>query len=211
MGVIGEMRAFGNSLSEVKNLMQADGQSLTALRQGAFILLKNYKHLAWSIQGLGMLRFYINDTTRLHIWDADYVTDGVSPMHTHPWDYESICLSGYFTNIIFMESMEHGHPFKKQSIFCGEGGGLEGDPEDVLIQQVSNVTYRVGGTYEQKSTEVHEAHPSDGCVTMIQRKFHDDVDHAAVYFQGEWGSAEPRPATNLEVEAICEKALEGWS
>lgn len=47
-------------------------------------ILSNPENFKWSIQGLGMLRVYLSDEVRLHIWDSRFKVPGVSPLHNHP-------------------------------------------------------------------------------------------------------------------------------
>jgi hypothetical protein len=43
----------------------------------------------WTVQGLGMLRTYLPDNARLHIWNPALKFEEVSEHHTHPWDLVS--------------------------------------------------------------------------------------------------------------------------
>ena len=179
------------------------------------MLLRTPHGLNWTVQGLGMLRAYIDDNKeiRLHIWDKDLIVPEVSTIHTHPWEFTSYIISGEILDTKLVESKsEFGQPYFKQSILCGEGGGLEGEPELVHLINKGGVLYRRGEQYCLWPDEIHDSQFKDGTVTIIQRKFGEDVDHAYVYWdEGEvWGSAEPRPAAKGEIERACNKALESW-
>lgn len=192
-------------------------------------LLENPLNREWSIQGLGMLRTYLDDDhrIRLHVWTtahAEHVK--ASDLHTHPWDFHSDVVAGIVTNIRYLPlpEGEHGEliinaaQWQQQMIRCGEGGGLVGDPEIVWLAESAPERYgsssrvlRPSG-YEQRAEEIHRSSPEDGTVTIITRKFNSDTEHAHVYFPvgEEWISAEPRPATDEEILMICNNALEKW-
>ena len=72
-------------------------------------------------------------------------------------------------------------------------------------------SYPVGSSYAQSANEIHESFPTPGTVTVVERTFLPDSEHAYVYFTGEkWGEATPRPATPEEVGAITGHALRRW-
>jgi hypothetical protein len=98
----------------------------------------------------------------------------------------------------------------RQTIRCGEGGGLVGDPVPVILAEEPTETYREGEGYTQTASEIHRSVSENGTVTIIEREFKPDTEHAYVYFQGEWGTAEPRTALPEEVEKITSNALKTW-
>jgi hypothetical protein len=175
--------------------------------------------IEWSLQGLGMLRCYLTEDIRLHIWDSEQAAPGVSSFHTHPWDFTSLVVAGRVVNQRFKESAigpAHGGvtakiPTMRQMIRCGEGGGLEGEPGPVYLAPQPPEICTAGCSYSQKATEVHESRPDDGAVTIIKRSVPEDghPDFANVYWPKgqEWVSAEPRPAKDREVRTIINKAL----
>lgn len=174
----------------------------------------------WTLQGLGMLRTYLSPEIRLHIWHSDFkfVEDGevASELHTHPWNFNSVVVAGRVRNYRFIESagtsLDSGQaiPRRRQTIRCGQGGGLIGDPVDVFLSEQPTETFDEGASYAQLAQEIHRSVPDDGTVTIIEREFLEDTEHAFVYFKGDWVSAEPRPATDEEIELITEAALERW-
>jgi hypothetical protein len=99
-----------------------------------------------------------------------------------------------------------------QTIKCGEGGGICGVPEPVSLVPHEVESYGEGATYTQRATEFHASFPLDGTVTIIEREFLDDTEHAHVFWprDTEWVSAEPRKAYPREVTDICENALRTW-
>jgi hypothetical protein len=170
----------------------------------------------WTLQGLGMLRLYLDDERRMHVWDDRYSVDDVSQMHTHPWNFESFIVAGEVTNQLYHEVSNTVMPegslqYNKQKIFCGTGGGLIGEPEKTWLAARRPNTYGEGCTYYELADEIHISNPKRGTVTIVTREFLADNDHAYVFWKnGDWVSAEPRPATKGEIVAICDNSLDTW-
>lgn len=181
-------------------------------------VLENPEGFEWSLQGLGMLRLYLSDdkSIRLHVWSGEHVVEDVSTLHTHPWNFTSLVVSGQLLNRRWYNVMTPdalAHPTHMcQSILCGEGGGLVGEPTPVHLVPDPLELYVPGSTYQQHAHEIHDSMPEDGTVTVIKRSFLNDVDHANVYWPAgeEWVSAEPRRATPTERNSICDRALARW-
>ncbi len=172
----------------------------------------------WTLQGFGMFRTYFaNGSVRLHLWDPEKAVPGVSEMHTHPWDMASLIVAGNIYNTRFIEATGDEEdlpewavltPMWRQSIRCGMGGGLEGDPEPVKVYAQPQECYVDGEIYHQLAHEIHVSRPLRGTITLVERNFGADTEHAYVYFDDEWVSAEPRVATNDEIAEIATWALE---
>lgn len=178
----------------------------------ARFILTNAQKFEWSIQGLGMLRLYLNPTQRLHVWSREAKRAEVSTIHDHPWDFESEIISGSIDNLIF-ESVPHGLPHLRQRILCGPGGGVDGQPEEIGLICRTRSTYWTGRSYAQKAEVIHESDPIEGTVTLITRTFRPDTEHANVFYEvgKTWVSAEPRVATAAEIERITRSALDRWN
>lgn len=166
----------------------------------------------WSLQGLGMLRKYLtaDKRFRLHVWDSRYRTPDVSMMHTHPWDFESVVVAGGVNNHRYIRSAYGRIPVMEMDIICGEGGGpCPADARQVSLEGLPTESFSEGQTYTQKAEEIHVSFPTDGAVTIIDRRFHEDTETAKVFYEvdGEWVSAEPRPATTLEVMHILSNSI----
>lgn len=172
-------------------------------------VLEYPKGYEWTVQGLGMMRTYLAPEIRLHVWDGKHKFPNVSELHTHPWNFHSIVVAGKVFNHRYVESGD-GTQIMRQTIRCGEGGGLIGDPEKVRLTMGMKECYIEGDIYVQKAREIHRSSPLDGTVTIIHREFLDDTEHAYVYFDGEWVTAEPRAATPQEIEDTCVIALGTW-
>lgn len=176
---------------------------MTTESQVRDVLDHPFEH-AWTIQGLGMLRTYLDpwEVERLHIWDTGTAVEDVSTIHDHPWDFRSRIVAGEIRNQRFViDGSELAAEFLTAKIRCGAGGGLISDPVPVRICSEGVERYGPGDQYSQRAPELHESFPSRGAVTVISREFRTDRDVATVCWRtGEWVSAEPRPATRAEVE-----------
>jgi hypothetical protein len=89
--------------------------------------LKHPHNFKWQVQGLGMLRTYLRDDWRLHIWDKSVRIPNVSPLHEHPWDLHSTIAAGILYNTRYVNNKlaagedEHTKLYKGAVIKCGEG------------------------------------------------------------------------------------------
>lgn len=179
-------------------------------------LLEHATSFEWSIQGLGMLRLYLDKATRLHVWSPMAKRPEVTTLHDHPWDFTSQIVSGRLTNVRYMPDTlpAHAHPFNymRQQIVCGPGGGVDAEPDPVHLFLCEAKTYWPGDLYYQHAEDIHESLPEPGTVTVITREFKKDTEHAHVFYpiEREWVSAEPRIATPDEVSRITGEALDLW-
>src|SRR5687768_1551320 len=166
-----------------------------------------------------MLRLYMPNGARLHVWSDRHVTPDVSLIHTHPWGFKSTVIAGSLKNVRFNRIPGDTCPgfdaldvFYEQKIKCGEGGGLRDKPTLVQLGRDYIEMYAEGESYEQTSDEIHMSIPLDGTVTVINRTFNDDVDHASVFWRvfSEFVSAEPKVATKKQVVDITRNSLDKW-
>jgi hypothetical protein len=174
-------------------------------------LLENASNYSWSLQGLGMLRLYLSDEVRLHVWHGGFSFPRASTMHTHPWDFRSLVIAGHMQNFRWVADRE-GDWFNSATILCGEGGCMMSEPKKVRLIGGPMEHYLEGQQYIEKAEEIHESFPFNGTVTLVERFFKPDRDHAKVFWpiDHNWGSAEPRPATREEVEQITNHSLRCW-
>jgi len=180
------------------------------------ILERPHNH-DWSLQGFGMLRLYLSDSLRLHVWDETFAVPGVSIMHTHPWDFTSTVIAGYITNRIYRQvdgTVPNVEWCMRQLIKCGVGGGPceSNTPEPCHVKLHKAKTYVEGQRYAERSEQIHTSHPVRGTVTLVKRSFKQDTEHAYVYwpYGGKWISAEPKPARKEQVESIASYSLREW-
>lgn len=173
----------------------------------------------WSIQGMGMLRLYLSKQVRLHIWHPEFAVANVSTIHTHPWDFHSVIVCGQLTNMKYKDVT--GQQFRGPvapvhcgTIRCGVGGGLVGSgiDEERQLMPLPHQVLREGQNYTELAEEIHETVALAGTVTIVERMFKPDEDHAKVYWPAgtNWVSAEPREANVSEVRAFTETALSRW-
>lgn len=184
----------------------------------------------WTLQGFGLLRLYLRDVGRIHVWDDRYAVRGVSVIHDHFWPLESIILAGSLTNIRYaLELGEVSATHWVQAIRTGEGGGPIGDKRACRLTVRSVETYTLdaaetaesegasihregefAGMYWQGAHEIHETRAVRGTVSVMARPEHQgEAKTARVFWPhgSHWVSAEPRPATPAEIGTITTYAL----
>lgn len=173
--------------------------------------LENWKTRSWTYQGLGMIRVYFTPSTRMHIWVPQIEVHNVSKIHTHPWDFASYVVCGQITNNTYTMLDDDRTPtHMRQLIHCGAGGGLRAIPENkALMRNYPEIVNR-GQWYTEKFHVPHETAAVPGTVTLVHRTFKADTEHAYVFWDigDSWVSAEPRPATDEEIDMACRLALE---
>lgn len=174
-------------------------------------ILEKATNYDWSLQGMGMLRLYLTDAIRIHVWDSTYRIPNVSMIHSHPWNFSSEVIAGKMMNVRY--TLRQGNSFNLIMIKCGIGAAVEKDYGQVGLQSQKEL-YQSGEVYEQIATEIHKTEAEDGTVTLVTRTMREDLsrDHAFMYIPKgyEFVSAEPRPATFEEVSGITRRALEKW-
>jgi hypothetical protein len=181
-------------------------------------ILEHALEYKWSIQGFGMLRLYLPgpQEPRLNIWDSRFRVPNVSIIHTHPWDFNSLIVSGNMLNVRFVNrdkvcagGLGPPREFNYSSITPGPRGGIRGEVRTINLAPYPGEFYTPGNFYHQESGEMHKSEPSDGCITInLRKRVGDDV--ALVFWEAgsSWVSAEPRDATAEEVREITRLALE---
>lgn len=176
-------------------------------------ILRDPYHRKWTIQGFGMLRLYLADdeVERLHIWDQSMSVEDVSTVHDHPWDLTSRIISGRMGNQRYVRDLV-GDQWNAVRIRTGEGGHVLADPEHWLLRPLETEVYEPGESYHQDAPEIHESLPTPGTVTVVERTFSRKRDVATSCYRDtpDWVSAEPRPATVLEIEHFVRLALDQW-
>lgn len=175
----------------------------------------------WSLQGLGMFRFYLSKEWRLHVWDDRFRNPEGTRLHDHPWDFDSYILSGSITNHVYMMTDKAGLKWNtdifgqsawshhEQTIVCGPGGCAKGETRDCALKLTSSNKYLSGEAYSQLASQIHDTEYERGTITLVHRTFKEDTEHAHVY--ADWGkpwvSNEPRPATRDELGVAMSTAL----
>lgn len=184
---------------------------MNAARELAREILTHPSRYEWTVQGLGMLRTYLDgERFRLHIWNSSLRVENVTMLHDHPWDFDSEVIVGAVTNTRFVKSQYGAMPVMEQAIICGMGGGVARAPIPVKLDALPSEKLLEGDRYTQLAHEIHKSEPLEGTVTLIDRTFHVNTEVAHVYYDREWVSAEPRPAAPEEVAEIVAHSLERW-
>ena len=194
-------------------------------------ILKNPFNYEWEVQGLGMLRTYLNKDTRFQIWNKDLIVDGVTDIHTHPWDFISVILQGKITNHIYKEYPEQVNKSKKYFrclINTGEDAYVK-EKNEVYLLKCDKKTYTSGNFYIHKKHVPHKITFKDGTVTVLNKFNKNDEScmeliplllyqdkkssEAYTYVKdgNEWVSAMPRPAKDYEIYDTIKKALECYN
>lgn len=174
-------------------------------------ILEHATDFEWSLQGMGMLRMHLNYHCRLHVWDSRFRVPGVSMIHDHlQWGLHSTVIAGYLTNLQYVERSD-GKPYMYAVLKPGVGCHFKSEPKQTFLTALRPISYTECGYYQQEPNEIHETAAMDGTVTLM-RKMPTNDESARVFWPAgeEWGSAEPRPATKLEVQNITGYALERW-
>lgn len=166
----------------------------------------------WSVQGFGMLRTYLDAEKRyrLNLWDSAFAVPNVSIIHTHPWDFRSWIASGEFTNIRYSQvDYDPGlPPYNAMLLTPGDQGGPITRLPNVFLVPNRPENFTAGGTYAQRSQEIHASYYTDGTVTINDRTGRGPKDEAIVYWMhGSWVDAKPRNATFIEIQDACGRAL----
>jgi hypothetical protein len=176
-------------------------------------ILRSPFDLKWSVQGLGMLRTYLSDEVRLHIWDRSLRVPNVSPIHDHPWHLDSYIVAGCLKQyrFVLVGAQEAGNEILMMSkIKCGEQAHTKTEPVQVYADRMPIEVYVPGESYRQTKDEIHETQADDGTVTLVTRTFTEDRETARVFWRGNggWVDAAPRPATSEEISRVCKRALQ---
>jgi hypothetical protein len=206
-----------------------DLRLLTVIRE--LLLLSRSHDARWSVQGLGMMRYYFQHEElmpgmRLHLWHESLRIPNVSTIHTHPWNFTSHVICGHIMNWKYTKVPESpgkipdlsapGYiglgAYMCQRLKCGTGGGVEGDPVPIVLHRYGSGTGILPGQhYSQASHETHETEATDGTITLVTRSMPvgESPDHAEVFWPSGscWVSAGPRTAKTFEVVRVVDAAL----
>lgn len=153
-------------------------------------VLCRHRCYAWSKQGFGMYRTKIADVGRIHVWDSRIRAPLVSDVHEHPWDLTSRIVSGELINQRFGRLEAPNVPaikYRVSDIKTGEGGGLTGETEEVLLSAFDPEFYLPGRTYTQQANEIHRTIAMDGTVTLMTRDQGPPLQATRVYWPAGMG------------------------
>lgn len=210
-----EIQANIDRLEEIKKIAEDAIPKPTPLQVLTLAILDNQLAYQWSVQGFGVLRLYIRDVGRLHIWDSALRYPGVSMIHNHSWDLRSTIIFGCLVNTRYTTIPPEGYvPWPRPERYEGKRLITGYQTRDVVKLEPVTLypdvveTFRSGDEYAQKAHEIHRTDAFDGTVTLMLRK-EDENGQADVYWPAgtEWGTAKPRPATLEEIKSTVERAL----
>lgn len=171
----------------------------------AAFALENWQERAWTVQGFGMIRTYLDEEKRwrLNVWDNALKVPNVSEIHDHPWDFQSWILCGHLANTRFKLGSPQDPlslPYQHVQIKTGEGGGPVGPVDKVYLTTIKPEVYDPGCGYLQNRNEIHITKARSGTVTLNDRTPPTPEHTANIYWpSGPWVNAEPRPASKAEV------------
>lgn len=176
------------------------------------LILRQPLEYDWSYQGLGMLRLYLGDVARLHIWDQRHAVPNVSTLHNHSWSLDSLVLSGMIINqrFAYATNSDYSTPrrgYWRQRLVCGYNSETVGHPVRVDLIPQALEYYQPGESYSQKATEIHSTMATPGTITLMQRTFDGEDQEADVFYRTRaFVSAKPRKATEDEIILFTESA-----
>lgn len=165
----------------------------------------------WSVQGFGVVRLFIRNIGRLHIWDDTLRYPDVSMVHTHSWDLRSTIVCGKLMNTRYHETIfgfAPRFPHKKQRLITGYNTQMVSPVVDVDLITENPEFYGPGDVYAQHAREIHRTDAVNGTVTIMERTEIENGE-ADVYWPAgcTWGTAKPRKATPDEVRTTALKAI----
>lgn len=168
----------------------------------------------WSVQGFGMLRYYIRNAGRLHLWDDRLRYPGVSMIHNHAWHLRSTIVCGSLVNQRYLDNnwqfMSAARPFSHMRLQTGFDTKHLSPVDQVWLLKHRAERYLPGDVYLQTAHEVHETIAANGTITLMERNDTAQAGVADVYWpiDSEWGTATPRTATPEEVQRTVATAIE---
>lgn len=187
----------------------------------ARVAIHSWRDVDWSLQGFGMLSHYLTEDKewRLHVWDDHYRVADVTMIHNHPWNFDSMVLSGSLVNhryrVIYDLWGRFGKPTHWETrILASEDARADGISKAVILVPRSTEFYVAGEPRSEYHLDWDEVHHTDALNGTITITFHDFVnldysDDAFSYraHDKEWVSSSPRSATPGEVSDVFRCAV----
>jgi len=165
----------------------------------------------WSVQGFGLLRLYMRNDARLHIWDKRLRYQNVSMIHNHSWWLHSTVVVGELRNRRYVRTgLGDDTAMWCKRLVTGYSTRDVSEPKLVLMRALDVEFYRPGDAYLQAPNVVHETDADDSTVTLMKRNETEGDGQADVYWpaDGKWGTAKPRPASTDEILMVTRSVLE---
>lgn len=181
----------------------------------------------WKINGLGFIRCDLDgDDYCLNVWDRRLCTIDRAVIHTHPWDLESLVLSGAVRNRQFHVGDNSLHIHTNPHLATHYGVHIHTRPWDLddAIADQKPALYELGkretavwSTDEGYRLARGEAHATDylaGTVTLVRRTNRDPSRRVGIWWPKDDGDVWNDPSTQtLDEDGIwntCQLALATW-
>lgn len=152
----------------------------------------------WKIHGLGVLSadFDAARKYRIQLHSRQFMTPGISMVHSEPYGVTSHVIAGRFANVSYRRG-----PGPANFITHGE-------PEAIRLDAQSE-NYEAGDAYREDADGIHSTHYADGSVALCTRG--DGKNATAFWKVGEsFVTAKPRKATKAEIDAAVSFSLATW-
>lgn len=187
---------------------------MKTLQLATLAILDHATDYEWSVHGFGLLRLYIRNLGRLHVWDSALRYPNVSMIHNHSWDLKSTVVSGQIINTRYTTEPPYegyntpGMVYHGKRLITGYNTRDVVSLDNCKLYRRSIDRLTAGDEYSQLAHEIHETNADDGTVSLMARK-EDENGQADVYWPAwtEWGTAKPRVAEPAEVMAVVTRAL----
>jgi hypothetical protein len=168
-------------------------------------ILEHAEDFPWRMQEIGLLGLRLDDRRehRLHVWGPTYAV-GEPPVHDHPYDFASTVVVGELTNTRYVEDPA-GVEYQRVRYSPTDEDARTTDT--VKLSSTATVL-RAGDEYTQRAQDLHDSRQVPGTVTLLRMSFVDVAALTVCTRDARWVSAQARPATPAEVEAITGAALD---
>ena len=192
----------------------------------------------WFFFSHRMLKCYLTEEVRLHVWtDAERVHN-LPRIHDHPWPFRSTILAGRVRNQRFLRTKDRRyreyfyHDVVEPSGRFDSGakpGDREQAPDRCAIGPIGVTrlapgpyeVYTEGMSYGQRGGEIHDSKSLDGTVTLVDNDLRDSRSYITVFWEKPRGDGPPAfrgnakllplpLASDAEVLRITSAALEKW-
>ena len=169
-------------------------------------ILRHAEDFPWRMQDIGLMGLRLDERReyRLHVWDPSDCGDD-SPIHDHPYDFDSTIIAGELTNARYEED-----PAGDEYVRFRYSPGAEAERRsDTAKLSSTAITLTEGSQYRQLAHELHASWQRPGTVTAIQCVWVEAPElTVCVRDEASWRSGQGRSATREEIKSFTAKALE---
>ena len=170
---------------------------------------RNPRAREWTVQGLGLLRCYLDDKQSecLIIWSNALGSPRVPDIHTHPWDLGERVISGRIINARYKEvepGLKHSQVYWRRLL---TSDGESSEDVRVWLRNTRDDYVYSGGHYTLDRGEIHQVLPDNGTVTIcVPWRKKQSQGGSFVYARKQWESVAPRLATVGEIQHTIDLA-----